>query len=48
MKWYEIPLTDQWDAALELLNQGRSDDYVKALKRMYILCVEREKDYCGD
>lgn len=42
-EWYEIPLTDQWDAALELLNQGRSDDYVKALKRMYILCVEREK-----
>lgn len=43
MKWYETPLNDQWGAALELLNQGRADDYVKALKRMHILCVEREK-----
>lgn len=43
MKWYETPLIDQWDAALELLNQGRNDDYVKAFKRIYILCMEREK-----
>lgn len=37
------PLTVQWDAALDLLNQGKADAYVKALKRMYILCKEREK-----
>ena len=43
MKWYETPLTEQWDAALELLNQGRAEAYVKALKRMHILCKEREK-----
>lgn len=43
MKWYETPLTDQRDAALELLNKGKSDDYVKALKKMCILCKEREK-----
>lgn len=43
MKWYETPLTDQLHAALELLNQGRADDYVKVLKRMCILCKEREK-----
>lgn len=47
MKWYETPLAEQCDAALELLNQGRADDYVKALKRMYILCKERDKQtYC--
>lgn len=43
MEWYETPLTDQWDAALELLNKGRVEACVKALKRMHILCVEREK-----
>ena len=43
MKWYDAPLTVQWDAALDLLNQGKADAYVKALKRMCILCKEREK-----
>lgn len=43
MKWYETPLTVQWDAALDLLNQGKADAYVKALKRIHILCKEREK-----
>lgn len=43
MKWYETPLVVQWDNALELLNQGRDDDYVRELKRMYILCKERER-----
>lgn len=43
MKWYGTPLTVQWGAALDLLNQGKADAYVKALKRMYILCKEREK-----
>lgn len=43
MKWYETSLTDQWDAALDLLNKGRAEAYAKALKRIYILCKEREK-----
>lgn len=43
MKWYETPLTVQWNNALELLERGRKEDYAKAVKRMLILCVEREK-----
>lgn len=43
MKWYEISLTVQWDNAFELLNQGRGEGYVKALRRMYALVKEREK-----
>jgi hypothetical protein len=43
MKWYETPLTVQWDNALELLKQGRAEAYAKALKRVYILCTERNK-----
>lgn len=43
MKWYETPLTVQGDAALDLLNQGKDDACAKVLKRMYILCKEREK-----
>lgn len=43
MKWYETPLTVQWDNALELLKQGRAEAYAKAIKRAYILCSEREK-----
>ena len=43
MKWYETSLNAQWDAAFDLLNQGRAEAYVKALKRMNILCKEREK-----
>lgn len=43
MKWYEIPLTVQWAASLDLLHQGKIDAYVEALKRIYILFKEREK-----
>lgn len=43
MKWYEIPFTVQRDNALELLNQGRGEEYVKAIRRMYVLVKEREK-----
>lgn len=43
MKWYETPLTVQWNNALELLERGRKEDYAKAVKRVLILCVEREK-----
>lgn len=43
MKWYETPLTVQWGNALELLKQGRAEAYVKVLKRVYILCIERNK-----
>nr|DAO08091.1 MAG TPA: hypothetical protein [Bacteriophage sp.] len=43
MKWYETPLIVQWNNALELLKRGRKEDYVKAVKRVLILCVEREK-----
>ncbi|UWH92145.1 MAG: hypothetical protein [Bacteriophage sp.] len=43
MKWYETPLTVQWDNALELLKQGKVEAYTKMLKRVYILCMERNK-----
>lgn len=43
MKWYETPLTVQWDNALELLKQGRAEACAKVLKRVYILCTERNK-----
>ena len=43
MKWYETPLTVQWDNALDLLKQGRAEDYAKVIKRMDILCLERKK-----
>lgn len=43
MKWYETPLTVQWNNALELLEQGRAEAYAKVLKRVYILCAERNK-----
>lgn len=33
MKWYETPLTVQWNNALELLEQGRAEAYAKVLKR---------------
>ena len=48
MKWYEIPLTTQWDVALDLLNKGRAEAYAKALQRIYILCKEREKQIRRD
>lgn len=43
MKWYETPLTVQWDNALELLKQGKVEAYTKMVKRVYILCMERNK-----
>lgn len=43
MKWYETSLSAQWDNASDLLKQGNAEAYAKALKRMYILCMEREK-----
>lgn len=43
MKWYETPLIVQWGNALELLKQGRAEAYAKVLKRVYILCMERNK-----
>lgn len=43
MKWYETPLTVQWDNALELLKQGKVEAYTKMAKRVYILCMERNK-----
>lgn len=48
MKWYETSLTDQWDNALNLLNQGRAEAYVKALRRIHTLVREREKQACHD
>lgn len=43
MKWYETPLTVQWNNALELLKQGRAEAHLKTLKRVYTLCAERER-----
>lgn len=43
MKWYETPLTVQWDNALELLKQGRVEAYLKVLKRVHTLCTERAR-----
>lgn len=43
MKWYETPLTVQWDNALESVRQGKVDAYTKMVKRVYILCVERNR-----
>ena len=42
MKWYETSLSAQWDNAFDLLKQGNAEAYAKALKRVYILCMERE------
>ena len=43
MKWYETSLYVQWGHAFELLRQGEAESYAKALKRVYILCMERER-----
>lgn len=48
MKWYETSLTVQWDNALKLLNQGRTEAYVKALRRIYALVGERERQVRHD
>lgn len=48
MKWYETSLTAQWDNALKLLNQGRAEAYVKALRRIHALVKEREKQVRHD
>lgn len=43
MKWYETSLSAQWDNAFDLLKKGSYEACAKALKRVYILCMEREK-----
>lgn len=43
MKWYETSLTAQFDNAIKLLQQGRSEAYVKAIRRICTLMIEREK-----
>lgn len=43
MKWYETSLTAQLDNAIKLLQQGRSEAYVKAIRRICTLMIEREK-----
>lgn len=43
MKWYETSLTDQFDNAIKLLQQGRFEAYVKAIRRICTLMIEREK-----
>lgn len=43
MKWYETSLTAQFDNAIKLLQQGRSETYVKAIRRIRTLMIEREK-----
>lgn len=48
MKWYETPLTVHWDNALELLKQGRVEDYSKVLKRVHTLCTERARQMHTD
>lgn len=48
MKWYETSLTVQLHNALKLLNQGRAEAYVKALRRIYTLVREREKQVFYD
>lgn len=48
MKWYEVSLTVQLGNALKLLNQGRAEAYVKALRRIRALVKEREKQVCHD
>lgn len=47
MKWYETSLTVQWDNAFELLKQGGSEAYLKALKRVYTLCTESVRGRCA-
>lgn len=42
MKWYETSLVFQWNNALELMKQGKVEAYAKVVKRVHILCLERE------
>lgn len=48
MKWYETSLTAQFDNAIKLLQQGRAEAYVKALRRICALVKEREKQVYHD
>lgn len=48
MKWYETSLTSQFDNAIKLLQQGRSEAYVKSIRRICTLMIEREKQVCND
>lgn len=43
MKWYETSLTAQFDNAIKLLQQGRSQAYVEAIRRICALMIERER-----
>lgn len=43
MKWYETSLAAQFDNAIKLSQQGRSEAYVKAIRRIRTLMIEREK-----
>lgn len=43
MKWYETSLNAQFDDAIKLLQQGRSQAYVKAVRRICTLVIERER-----
>lgn len=43
MKWYEVSLAVQFDNAIKLLQQGRFEAYVKVIRRIRTLMIEREK-----
>nr|DAV20645.1 MAG TPA: hypothetical protein [Bacteriophage sp.] len=45
MKWYESPLTVQWDNALELLKQGKVEAYTREMRRCnQVICrIRRER-----
>lgn len=48
MKWYETSLPSQFDNALKLLQQGRREAYMKAIRRICTLMIEREKQVRRD
>lgn len=49
MKWYETSLASQFDNAIKLLQQqGRREAYMKAIRRIRTLIIEREKQVRRD
>lgn len=48
MKWYETSLASQFDNAIKLLQQGRREEYMKAIRRICTLMIEREKQVRRD
>ena len=48
MKWYETSLASQFDNAIKLLQQGRREAYMKAIRRICTLMIEREKQVRRD